>query len=130
MMAACNETLEGKTCLISGSGNVAQHTAEKIIELGGKVLTFSDSSGYIYDPEGIDQAKLAFVKRLKIIKRGRIHPVCPGKGGQCRRCSGFRLGNGSKQNAFKLVGRGSRSALENHHEEHPPHLSGCRAGLR
>jgi glutamate dehydrogenase (NADP+) len=72
MMAARNDTLEGKTCLISGSGNVAQHTAEKIIELGGKVLTFSDSSGYIYDPEGIDQAKLAFVKRLKNMKRGRI----------------------------------------------------------
>ena len=72
MMAARNETLEGKTCLISGSGNVAQHTAEKIIELGAKVLTFSDSSGYIYDPEGIDQAKLAFIKRLKNIKRGRI----------------------------------------------------------
>jgi len=72
MMAARNETLEGKTCLISGSGNVAQHTAEKIIELGAKVLTFSDSSGYIYDPEGIDQTKLAFIKRLKNIKRGRI----------------------------------------------------------
>jgi glutamate dehydrogenase (NADP+) len=72
MLANRNETLEGKTCLISGSGNVAQHTAEKIIELGGKVLTLSDSSGYIYDPEGIDKAKLAFVKRLKNIKRGRI----------------------------------------------------------
>jgi len=72
MLATRSETLEGKTCLISGSGNVAQHTAEKIIELGGKVLTFSDSSGYIYDPEGIDQAKLAFIKRLKNIKRGRI----------------------------------------------------------
>ena len=72
MLASRNETLEGKTCLISGSGNVAQHTAEKIIELGGKVLTLSDSSGYIYDPEGIDKAKLSFVKRLKNIKRGRI----------------------------------------------------------
>ena len=72
MLAARGEAVEGKTCLISGSGNVAQHTAEKIIELGGKVLTLSDSSGYIYDPEGIDQAKLAFVKRLKNIKRGRI----------------------------------------------------------
>ncbi len=72
VLAARGDTLEGKTCLISGSGNVAQHTAEKIIELGGKVLTFSDSSGYIYDPEGIDQAKLAFVKRLKNIKRGRM----------------------------------------------------------
>lgn len=67
-----NETLEGKTCLVSGSGNVAQHVAEKIIELGGKVLTLSDSSGYIYDPEGIDKNKLAFVKRLKNLKRGRI----------------------------------------------------------
>jgi glutamate dehydrogenase (NADP+) len=72
MFANRNETMDGKTCLISGSGNVAQHTAEKIIELGGKVLTLSDSSGYIYDPEGIDRAKLAFVKRLKNIKRGRI----------------------------------------------------------
>ncbi|MGD8263261.1 MAG: NADP-specific glutamate dehydrogenase [Desulfobacterales bacterium] len=72
MLAACDDTLEGKTCLISGSGNVAQHTAEKIIELGGKVLTLSDSSGYIYDPEGIDSKKLAFVKRLKNLKRGRI----------------------------------------------------------
>jgi glutamate dehydrogenase (NADP+) len=57
---------------VSGAGNVAQHTAEKIIELGGKVLTLSDSSGYIYDPEGIDGQKLAFVKRLKNLKRGRI----------------------------------------------------------
>ena len=72
MMASHNESLEGKTCLVSGSGNVAQHTAEKLIELGGKVLTLSDSSGYIYDPEGIDREKLAFVKRLKNIKRGRI----------------------------------------------------------
>lgn len=72
MLATQNETFKGKTCLVSGSGNVAQHTAEKIIELGGKVLTLSDSSGYIYDPEGIDKQKLEFVKRLKNIKRGRI----------------------------------------------------------
>jgi glutamate dehydrogenase (NADP+) len=72
MLATRNETFEDKTCLVSGSGNVAQHTAEKIIELGGKVLTLSDSSGYIYDPEGIDKKKLEFVKRLKNIKRGRI----------------------------------------------------------
>ncbi len=72
MLAANNESFEGKTCLISGSGNVAQHVAEKIIHLGGKVLTLSDSSGYVYDPEGIDIHKLAFVKRLKNIKRGRI----------------------------------------------------------
>jgi glutamate dehydrogenase (NADP+) len=72
MLAANNDSLEGKTCLVSGSGNVAQHTAEKIIELGGKVVTLSDSSGFIYDPEGIDQKKLDFVKRLKNMKRGRI----------------------------------------------------------
>ncbi len=72
MLAARNESIEGKTCLVSGSGNVAQHTAEKIIDLGGKVMTLSDSSGYIYDPEGIDKEKLLFVKRLKNIKRGRI----------------------------------------------------------
>jgi glutamate dehydrogenase (NADP+) len=72
MLAARNDSLEGKTCLVSGAGNVAQHTAEKIIELGGRVLTLSDSSGYIYDPEGIDRQKLAFVKRLKNLKRGRI----------------------------------------------------------
>jgi len=72
MLATQNETFEGKNCLVSGSGNVAQHTVEKIIELGGKVLTLSDSSGYIYDPEGIDKQKLEFVKRLKNIKRGRI----------------------------------------------------------
>lgn len=72
MLATRNDSLEGKICLVSGSGNVAQFTVEKIIELGGKVVTFSDSSGYIYDEEGIDRDKLAFVKRLKNIKRGRI----------------------------------------------------------
>jgi len=72
MLAARGDTLEGKTCLVSGSGNVAQYTVEKINELGGKVLTLSDSSGYIYDEEGIDKDKLEFVKRLKNIRRGRI----------------------------------------------------------
>jgi len=72
MLATRNENLEDKICLVSGSGNVAQFTAEKILELGGKVVTLSDSTGYIYDEEGIDAGKLAFVKRLKNIKRGRI----------------------------------------------------------
>ena len=72
MLATRNETLEGKTCLISGSGNVAQFTAEKVIELGGKVVTLSDSSGYVYDEKGIDGDKLEYVKTLKNIKRGRI----------------------------------------------------------
>jgi glutamate dehydrogenase (NADP+) len=73
MLATQNETLEGKTCLVSGSGNVSQYTVEKIIELGGKVVTLSDSSGYIFDEKGIDAGKLDFVKRLKNIKRGRIY---------------------------------------------------------
>jgi glutamate dehydrogenase (NADP+) len=72
MLANRDETLEGKSCLVSGAGTVAQHTAEKIIELGGKVVALSDSSGYIYDEEGIDEGKLDFVKRLKNLRRGRI----------------------------------------------------------
>ena len=72
MMATVKDTLEGKTCLVSGSGNVAQFTIEKITQLGGKVVTASDSSGYIFDEEGIDKGKLDFIKRLKNIKRGRI----------------------------------------------------------
>ncbi len=72
MLATRGETLEGKTCLVSGSGNVAQYTVEKILDLGGKVVTLSDSSGYIYDEEGIDREKLAFVMELKNVKRGRI----------------------------------------------------------
>jgi glutamate dehydrogenase (NADP+) len=72
MLATRNDSLEGKTCLVSGSGNVAQYTIEKILELGGSVLTVSDSSGYIYDEEGIDSEKLAFIMELKNVKRGRI----------------------------------------------------------
>ena len=72
MLTTRNETLEGKTCLVSGSGNVAQYTVEKILDLGGKVLTLSDSSGYIYDEEGIDRKKLDFIFELKNVRRGRI----------------------------------------------------------
>jgi len=72
MLGTLNETLDGKVCLVSGSGNVAQFTVEKIIHLGGKAVTLSDSSGYIYDEEGIDAQKLEFVKRLKNVRRGRI----------------------------------------------------------
>jgi len=72
MLATRNETLEGKTCLVSGSGNVAQFTAEKLIDLGAKVVTLSDSSGYIYDESGIDRKKLEYVKVLKNVRRGRI----------------------------------------------------------
>ena len=72
MLATRSQTLEGKTCLVSGSGNVAQFTIEKLIELGAKVVTISDSSGYIYDESGLDGEKLAYVKVLKNVRRGRI----------------------------------------------------------
>ncbi|WP_224488475.1 NADP-specific glutamate dehydrogenase [Robertkochia flava] len=72
MLETRGEKIEGKTVVISGSGNVAQYAAEKVLQLGGKVVTLSDSSGYIYDKEGIDADKLKFVMRLKNEKRGRI----------------------------------------------------------
>jgi glutamate dehydrogenase (NADP+) len=72
MLATRNETLEGKTCLVSGSGNVSQYTVEKLLELGAKPVTLSDSSGYVYDEAGIDREKLAFVMELKNVRRGRI----------------------------------------------------------
>jgi glutamate dehydrogenase (NADP+) len=72
MLATKQDTLEDKVCLVSGSGNVAQYTIEKILDLGGKVMTCSDSSGYIYDAEGLDRKKLAFLTLLKNVKRGRV----------------------------------------------------------
>jgi glutamate dehydrogenase (NADP+) len=72
MLKTRNDSLTGKICTVSGSGNVAQYTVEKVNELGGKVVTLSDSSGYVYDPEGIDNDKLAWVMDLKNIRRGRI----------------------------------------------------------
>jgi len=72
MLKTKKESFKGKICTVSGSGNVAQYSIEKINELGGKVVTLSDSSGMIYDPNGIDEKKLAYVMELKNIKRGRI----------------------------------------------------------
>jgi glutamate dehydrogenase (NADP+) len=72
MLTTKKETLEGKTCLVSGSGNVAQYTVEKLISLGAKVVTLSDSNGYIFDEQGIDKEKLEFVMELKNVRRGRI----------------------------------------------------------
>lgn len=72
MLNTKNETLQGKTCLVSGSGNVAQYTIEKVLQLGGKVLTVSDSNGYIYDEKGINEEKLKFIMELKNVRRGRI----------------------------------------------------------
>ena len=72
MLASVNDGIKGKKVVISGSGNVAQYAAEKILHFGGKVLTMSDSSGYIYDSSGINEEKLKFIMYLKNVQRGRI----------------------------------------------------------
>lgn len=72
MLAVKNKTLDGMVCAVSGSGNVAQFCVEKLLQLGAKPVTMSDSSGFIYDPDGITEEKLEFVKELKNVKRGRI----------------------------------------------------------
>ncbi len=72
MLQTRGEALEGKTCLVSGSGNVAQYTVEKLLDLGARPVTLSDSAGYIYDGAGIDRDKLRFVMTLKNVRRGRI----------------------------------------------------------
>jgi len=72
MLKMKKETLKGKICTVSGSGNVAQYTVEKLNEYGAKPVTLSDSSGMIYDPDGIDEKKLAYVMELKNVRRGRI----------------------------------------------------------
>jgi glutamate dehydrogenase (NADP+) len=72
MLKTRGDSLDGKVCLVSGSGNVAQYTVEKLTQLGAKAVTLSDSSGFIHDPDGIDEEKLAFVMDLKNVRRGRI----------------------------------------------------------
>jgi glutamate dehydrogenase (NADP+) len=76
MLAGRGETLEGKVALVSGAGNVAQYTVEKLLDLGAKPVTLSDSSGCIHDPDGIDREKLAWVMELKNVRRGRIGEYC------------------------------------------------------
>ena len=72
MLMANNDSMEDKICTVSGSGNVAQYTVEKVNQLGGKCVTLSDSTGFIHDPDGIDEEKLAYVMELKNVRRGRI----------------------------------------------------------
>jgi glutamate dehydrogenase (NADP+) len=72
MLKSRKESLDGKLCLVSGSGNVSQYTIEKLLDLGAKPVTVSDSNGVIYDPDGIDREKLSYVLELKNVKRGRI----------------------------------------------------------
>jgi glutamate dehydrogenase (NADP+) len=72
MLKTRKDVLKDKSAIISGSGNVAQYAAQKLIQLGARVLTLSDSDGYVYDPDGIDEKKLDYVLKLKNIKRGRI----------------------------------------------------------
>ena len=88
MLKTKGTDLKGKTCLISGSGNVAQYTAEKVLELGGKVLTMSDSDGYVYDPDGIDREKLDYIMELKNLYRGRIREYAEQYG--CKYVQGAR----------------------------------------
>jgi glutamate dehydrogenase (NADP+) len=76
MLATRGETLEGKVALVSGAGNVAQYTVEKLLDLGAKPVTLSDSSGCVHDPDGIDREKLAWVMELKNVRRGRIGEYC------------------------------------------------------
>jgi len=76
MLKSIGDSLEGKTVCISGSGNVATYATEKVNHLGGKVVTLSDSSGFIHDPDGIDAEKLAWVNELKTVRRGRISEYC------------------------------------------------------
>ncbi len=82
MLAARGQHIEGKTVVISGSGNVATHAVEKVLHLGGKPVTLSDSSGFIYDPSGITQEKLNWVKHLKEVRRGRIEEYVKEFGGE------------------------------------------------
>ena len=72
MLKSKGESIEGKVCTVSGSGNVAQYTIEKLLQLGAKPVTVSDSNGYVYDPDGISEQKLQFVMELKNVRRGRI----------------------------------------------------------
>ena len=72
MLKHKSDSIKGKSCIVSGSGNVAQFCAQKIIHLGGKVLTLSDSSGFIHDPDGLNNEKLDYVIDLKTNRRGRI----------------------------------------------------------
>jgi glutamate dehydrogenase (NADP+) len=72
MLNARDDALEGKTCLVSGSGNVAQYTVEKLLDMGAKPVTLSDSDGFIHDPAGFDHEKIGWVMELKNVRRGRI----------------------------------------------------------
>ena len=91
MLKTRNIAIKGKTCLVSGSGNVAQYTVEKLIQLGAKVVTMSDSDGYIYDPDGIDREKLDYIMELKNLYRGRIREYAEKYG--CKYVAGARPWN-------------------------------------
>lgn len=82
MLATRDDAIEGKRCVISGSGNVAQFTVEKVLELGGIPVSFSDSKGTVYDADGINEEKLEFVKHLKNVRRGRIREYADEYGAQ------------------------------------------------
>ncbi|KPL12038.1 MAG: glutamate dehydrogenase [Bacteroides sp. SM23_62] len=124
MLQTQGESLKGKTCIVSGSGNVAQFTTEKINQLGGRVVTISDSTGFIHDPDGINPEKLAYVMDLKNIRRGRIKEYAEKYG--CQYHEGERPWNIKGEAAFpsateneineadavKLVGNGCKVISE------------------
>ena len=114
MLRRRGDGLQGKTCLVSGSGNVAQYTVEKLIQLGAKVVTMSDSSGFVYDKDGIDAAKLDWMMKLKNERRGRIGEYAEKFG--CEFHAGKRPWNAPAELAFPCatqneIGRADAEAL-------------------
>lgn len=125
MLATRGESFNGKTVAVSGSGNVAQYTVAKVLELGGKVVTMSDSNGYIFDPDGIDRQKLEYIFELKNIFRGRIreyvdrypnavyHPDCRPWGERCDIAMPCATQNEiGAQDAEKLIASGCMCVAE------------------
>ena len=110
MLNARGDSLKEKTAAVSGSGNVAQYTVEKVTQLGGKAVTLSDSAGYIFDPDGIDPEKLAYVMELKNVKRGRIREYAEKYG--CKYVEGSRPWGEKVDVAFPSATQNEISAVE------------------
>ena len=124
MLGNVKDSVEGKRCLVSGSGNVAQYAVEKINQLGGKVVTLSDSSGFVYDPNGIDEEKLAWVMDLKNVRRGRLSEYAMEFG--CKHHAGPALGHrgGSRLSLRHSERDLDRGGERSHQERGPRRLRG------
>lgn len=107
MLATKNIDIKGKTVLVSGSGNVAQYTMEKLLQLGAKPVTCSDSDGYIYDPDGIDREKLDYIMELKNVERGRIKEYAEKYG--VKYVEGAKLGSRRQTSLFLLLHQRTKS---------------------